>query len=276
RPPAPTVQNVPVRPSQTSRDWTDRRPTRLDAPGSGGNWNRGDDGGRRTPPVATPPATPQPAVRPDRGPETQRNWAGDDNGRRGNWDRGNDNRGGRDWNHGEDNRGDRNWRRDNDNRAPDRDRDGNRWQNGNGRDNNWRNDNRWNSNDRNDWNRQREWNNQRRLQERERWSDWRRWDNGWRSDRRYDWHGYRTQYRSIYHLPSYRAPYGWSYGYRRFSIGIFLSNVLFSSSYWIDDPYRYRLPPVYGPLRWVRYYDDALLVDIRDGYVVDVIHDFFW
>jgi hypothetical protein len=29
-------------------------------------------------------------------------------------------------------------------------------------------------------------------------------------------------------------------------------------------------------MRWIRYYDDALLVDIRDGYVVDVIHDFFW
>ncbi|MGB3928318.1 MAG: RcnB family protein, partial [Sphingobium sp.] len=49
-----------------------------------------------------------------------------------------------------------------------------------------------------------------------------------------------------------------------------------SNSYWINDPYQYRLPPSYGTLRWVRYYDDALLVDIRDGYVVDVIHDFFW
>jgi hypothetical protein len=256
RPSAPTVQNVPVRPSQTNRDWTDRRPTRLDQPGSSGreanrNWNRGNDRTPGTPPVATAPTRPQPAVRPDRDPEGQRNWTG------------NDNRGGRDWNRGDDNRG------------PDRNRDGSRWQNGNGRDHNWRNDNRWSDNDR-DRDRGRDWNNQRRLQERERWSGTRRWDNGWRNDRRYDWRGYRTQYRSVYHMPSYRAPYGWNYGYRRFSIGIFLNNMLFSSSYWLDDPYRYRLPPVYGPLRWVRYYDDAMLVDTRDGYVVDVIHDFFW
>jgi len=26
----------------------------------------------------------------------------------------------------------------------------------------------------------------------------------------------------------------------------------------------------------VRYYDDALLVNIYDGQVVDVIHNFFW
>ena len=31
-----------------------------------------------------------------------------------------------------------------------------------------------------------------------------------------------------------------------------------------------------GPYRWVRYYDDALLVDIYSGEVVDVIYDFFW
>ncbi|MGI8612320.1 MAG: RcnB family protein [Sphingomicrobium sp.] len=28
--------------------------------------------------------------------------------------------------------------------------------------------------------------------------------------------------------------------------------------------------------RWIRYYDDALLVDTWDGRVVDVIRDFFW
>ncbi|WP_342449817.1 RcnB family protein [Sphingomonas jejuensis] len=36
------------------------------------------------------------------------------------------------------------------------------------------------------------------------------------------------------------------------------------------------MPPAYGSYRWVRYYDDALLVDVRSGYVVDVIYDFFW
>ena len=74
----------------------------------------------------------------------------------------------------------------------------------------------------------------------------------------------------------YYAPYGWSYGYRRFTVGFSLSYVLYDQQYWIDDPYSYRLPPVYGPYRWVRYYDDVLLVDLRSGQVVDAIYDFFW
>jgi hypothetical protein len=32
----------------------------------------------------------------------------------------------------------------------------------------------------------------------------------------------------------------------------------------------------YPGTRWVRYYDDVLLVDVYTGEVVDVIHDFFW
>jgi hypothetical protein len=36
------------------------------------------------------------------------------------------------------------------------------------------------------------------------------------------------------------------------------------------------LPPAYGPYRWVRYYNDALLVDIYTGRVVDTVYDIFW
>jgi hypothetical protein len=121
------------------------------------------------------------------------------------------------------------------------------------------------------------WNNGgRRYDDRTRWNDQRRWDSGWRQDRRYDWNSYRSRYGDRYRLGTYYAPRGWGYGYQRFSIGFFLNSLLYSNNYWLDDPYSYRLPPAYGTLRWVRYYDDALLVDIRDGYVVDVIHDFFW
>lgn len=116
----------------------------------------------------------------------------------------------------------------------------------------------------------------RRFDDRTRWNGQRRWDNSWRQDRRYDWQGYRSRYSDRYRMGRYYAPRGWNYGYSRFSTGIFLNSLLFSNNYWIDDPWSYRLPPAYGTLRWVRYYDDALLVDIRDGYVVDVIHDFFW
>nr|MBA4771160.1 RcnB family protein [Sphingobium sp.] len=135
----------------------------------------------------------------------------------------------------------------------------------------WRNDRR----DDRAWNGQ-NWNGGRRFDDRTRWSTQRRWDNGWRQDRRYDWYGYRNRYGDRYRIGRYYAPRGWSYGYQRYSVGIFLNSLLYGNSYWLDDPYSYRLPPAYGTLRWVRYYDDALLVDIRDGYVVDVIHDFFW
>ncbi|HEX7741558.1 MAG TPA: RcnB family protein [Sphingobium sp.] len=150
------------------------------------------------------------------------------------------------------------------------------------RDNRWddRRDNRWNDRD-NRWNNgDWRWNGNvgvtRRFDDRTRWSGQRRWDNGWRQDRRYDWSSYRSRYGDRYRAGRYYAPHGWNYGYSRFSIGIFLNSLLFADNYWIDDPSYYRLPPAYGTLRWVRYYDDALLVDIRDGYVVDVIHDFFW
>ncbi|NCU12022.1 MAG: RcnB family protein [Sphingomonadaceae bacterium] len=60
------------------------------------------------------------------------------------------------------------------------------------------------------------------------------------------------------------------------SIGFFLDALFFGEDYWIADPAYYRLPEAYGPYRWVRYYDDAVLVNIYSGEVVDVIYDFFW
>nr|WP_269748161.1 RcnB family protein [Alteripontixanthobacter muriae] len=60
------------------------------------------------------------------------------------------------------------------------------------------------------------------------------------------------------------------------NIGIQLGSAFYGSRYWINDPWQYRLPEVYGPYRWTRYYDDVLLVNIYTGEVVDVIYDFFW
>src|SRR3546814_10357719 len=65
-------------------------------------------------------------------------------------------------------------------------------------------------------------------------------------------------------MPRYYAPRGWHNSYSRYSVGIYLNDLLFARNYWIDDPYYYRLPPAYGSMRWIRYYDDALLVDTRD------------
>jgi len=140
-------------------------------------------------------------------------------------------------------------------------------------DRNWNgrrdNDRDWRSRDRRDYR------DGRRDGYRDGRSDHRRWDRRWRNSDRYNWHNYRRHNRNTFNLGIYYSPYRhWSY--RRLSIGFFLDSLFYSNRYWIDDPYRYRLPQVYGPYRWVRYYDDVLLVDIYSGEVVDVIYDFFW
>lgn len=100
------------------------------------------------------------------------------------------------------------------------------------------------------------------------------WSSDWRRDHRYDWRNHRHHHRSLFRLGRYYDPYGW--GYRRFSIGYSLWPSYYGSSFWLNDPWQYRLPPAYGPYRWVRYYNDALLINIYTGQVVDVIYSFFW
>lgn len=146
----------------------------------------------------------------------------------------------------------------------DADRNGDRqyWRN---RD--WRN--HWDHSRRGNWS---GWNNQWNWA----WgNDYRRWNTHWRSSNRYDWYGWRNRYPSYFQVGFYTSPYR-GYSYRRLRIGTFLDELFFRDDYWIADPWYYRLPEAYGPYRWVRYYDDAVLVNIYSGEVADVIHDFFW
>jgi len=106
-------------------------------------------------------------------------------------------------------------------------------------------------------------------------SDYRRWNIHWRGSSRYDWYGWRNRYPGYFQVEAYYSPYR-NYSYRRLSIGYFLDSLFFGQDYWIADPGYYRLPEAYGPYRWVRYYDDAVLVNIYDGEVADVIYNFFW
>ena len=102
-----------------------------------------------------------------------------------------------------------------------------------------------------------------------------RWTHNWRNDNRYNWRKYREQNRNYFRPGRYHAPYRDQH-YRRISIGFSLGSAFFGPRFWIDAPWQYRLPAAYGSYRWVRYYDDVLLVDVRNGRVVDVIRDFFW
>ena len=93
----------------------------------------------------------------------------------------------------------------------------------------------------------------------------RRWgDNDWRSWRNTD--------RRAYARGNWRAPFR----YNTFRAGVRIAPSYYSSSYWLADPWRYRLPPVGYGQRWVRHYDDLLLVDTRRGRVIRVINNFYW
>lgn len=183
----------------------------------------------------------------------QRGWDGTrwngtnpDAGR--NWNRDGRDRDGRDWNRDGRDRNGRDWNRDRNGTYSDRDRNRDYRHNDSWRRDNWRNHGA---------------------------NDYRRWNNDWRRDNRYNWSHYRSVNRGIYRLPRYYAPYR-GYNYNRLSIGIFLNSGFYGQNYWINDPWSYRLPQAYGGYRWVRYYDDVLLVDTYSGEVVDVIYDFFW
>jgi Nickel/cobalt transporter regulator len=244
------VANTPQAPVETNRGWRGNNE---------GGWQR------RQAPVVTTPVTP-PVVAQQGNADTNRGWRGNnDRTNNGNWrrgDRDNDGirngrdrdrdgdgvRNNRDWDRNNNGTVDRRWDRNNNgvvDRRFDRNRDGIRNNGGN-----WNNDRRYGNNQ--GWNRQ------------------------WRNDNRYDWQRYRTSNRNLFRQPRYYSPYGYDYSYQRFGIGIYLDSVFFGSRYRINDPWQYRLPYAEWPYEWVRYYDDVLLVDTRNGYIVDVIHNFFW
>jgi Ni/Co efflux regulator RcnB len=93
----------------------------------------------------------------------------------------------------------------------------------------------------------------------------RRWaDNDWR-----DWRG---RNRALYAGGAWRAPFR----YNQFRDGGRIAPAYYGRGYWIAEPWRYHLAQPIGDQRWVRHYNDLLLVDIRRGYVVRVIRGFYF
>lgn len=96
-----------------------------------------------------------------------------------------------------------------------------------------------------------------------------------REDRRDAWRDYRTRNRAVFRGPAYVGPRG--YRYQAWRPGWRLPSAYYGPRYVIADPWHYRLyRPAVGYLRWVRYGDDVLLVDVRSGVIRDVIRNFFW
>ena len=231
----------------------------------GGGAGRGDRGGewrqrpdaRPTPPQAVTGGQPQAGV-PGQPWDNRNQWGRD----------------GRDRDHRAGDRHDGDSRWDNRNRGvwPGGDR---RWDNDQRRDN----DHRWDNDRRSDRDRYQgrdgRWGRDDRRDGTHVWTgNNHRWDpSRWRNDHRYDWRGWRNNHHDLFRW-RYSAPRG--YHYRPVYRGFYLEPFFYGSSYWLADPFEYRLPPVEWPLRWVRYYNDALLVDVTTGEVVDIIQEFFW
>lgn len=102
-----------------------------------------------------------------------------------------------------------------------------------------------------------------------------RWDRGWRNNGRFNWFGHRQANRFLFAPGPYFSPFAGHF-YRPVGVGFLLDPLFFQPRFFLNDPWAFRLPPPGDRFRWVRYYDDVLLVDIFSGEVVDVIENFFW
>ena len=74
---------------------------------------------------------------------------------------------------------------------------------------------------------------------------------------------------------AYRGPAG--YRYRPVTVGYRFAPGYYGRNYWVNDYARYRLPrPGSGYQRWVRYGNDVVLVDTRNGRTLQVYDRFFY
>jgi Ni/Co efflux regulator RcnB len=90
----------------------------------------------------------------------------------------------------------------------------------------------------------------------------------WRRD---DWRSYRNTNRGLYSRGNWNS----DFRYRSFSPGIRITSGYYAPRYYINDYARYRLPrPGYNQ-RWVRHYNDVLLVDVRGGRIIEVLRNFY-
>jgi len=97
-----------------------------------------------------------------------------------------------------------------------------------------------------------------------------------RRDRREDRREMRRDREMRHHRMVYMAPYR-NWRYRPVSVGYRLQPVFYGPRYYISDYGTYHLyAPHHRWLRWIRYGDDLLLVNIRTGRVLDVIHYRYW
>lgn len=94
-----------------------------------------------------------------------------------------------------------------------------------------------------------------------------------RREYRDDWRDYRGRHPDLYRGPAWVGPRG--YRWHPVTVGHRFAPTFYDRRYWID-PYRYHLRPVVGHQRWVRYGRDVVLIDTRNGRVIEVNSGFFF
>lgn len=105
-------------------------------------------------------------------------------------------------------------------------------------------------------------------------SDWRH-DRQDRRDIRHDRRDMRQDRRDMRRHDAYVAPYR-NWNYRPVTVGYRLQPAFYGSRYYIGDYGSYHLRAPGRWQRWVRYGDDLLLVNVRTGRVLQVIHYRSW
>lgn len=94
-----------------------------------------------------------------------------------------------------------------------------------------------------------------------------------RQDNREDWQRNREANRNDYRRGNWNAPFR----HRSFSVGVVAPRSYWGSRYYVNNWSNYRLPrPAYSYYRYVRHFDDILLINTRNGRVVRVFNNFYW
>ncbi|MEO8175874.1 MAG: RcnB family protein [Sphingomicrobium sp.] len=98
-----------------------------------------------------------------------------------------------------------------------------------------------------------------------------------RSEARHDTRHHNKQQakRHSAHWKVYNAPVR-NWRYRPLNVGYQLQPSFYGSRYYVSDYNMYQLRAPGRYQRWIRYGDDLLLVNTRNGRVIQVVHNRYW
>jgi Ni/Co efflux regulator RcnB len=95
-----------------------------------------------------------------------------------------------------------------------------------------------------------------------------------RNETNRDWQDYRRTHRSAFNRSAYVAPRG--YRYHPVAVGATLNRAFWGTRYRVNNYSNYRLPYPGHNRTYVRYGNEVLLVNSRNGRVLAVYNNFFY